>query len=170
VWTRRPQVACYFWTGALAMAAILVCRQAAYPFHGPPPKPPPPGHGQLLVRLVSAPSDQGSMPEGQVRIEGLELHRNGAPPDTWERLPLLRTEFAPLELMGGQVWLVDVPLPAGEFDQIRMVTGRRSQLNVAVRLLPGKWSILSLEVRFQATRARESPRLVLSGARTTGPY
>jgi hypothetical protein len=110
------------------------------------------------------------MPEGQVRIEGLEVHRNGAALDAWERLPLLRTEFAPLELLGGPVWLVDVPLPAGEFDRVRMATGRRSQINVALRLLPGKWSILSLEVRFQATKAGESPRLALSGARTTGPY
>jgi len=170
MWTRRPLMACYLWGGALAVAAILVCLQAAYPFHGPAPKPLPPGHGQLMIRLVGAPSDPGPMPEGQVRIEGLEVHRKGSAPGTWERLPLLRTEFAPLELLGGQVWLVDVPLPAGEFDQVRMGTGRRSQISVALRLLPGKWSILSLEVRFQATKAGESPRLALSGARTTGPY
>jgi hypothetical protein len=103
-------------------------------------------------------------------VETIELHRAGTPANTWVPLPLVRTEFSPAELQGGQVWIVDVPLPAGEFDQVRVSAGGRSQISVALRLLPGKWSILSLEVGFPPGRGQGPPRLTVNQARTEGPY
>jgi hypothetical protein len=110
------------------------------------------------------------MPEGQARLEAIELHRAEATPGEWVRLPLVRSEFAPGELLGGQVWVADVPLLAGEFDQVRIHAGGGSQMPVALSLISGKWSILSLEVGFQSERARGTMRITLSRARTEGPY
>jgi hypothetical protein len=103
-------------------------------------------------------------------VEAIELHRAGTAAGAWVRLPLVRADFAPAELLGGQVWLVDVPLPAGDFDQVRVSAGGRSQLSTALRLISGKWSILSLEAGFQPGRGQGPPRLTVSQARTEGPY
>jgi hypothetical protein len=103
-------------------------------------------------------------------VEAIELHRAGAAAGAWVRLPLVRTEFAPAELLGGQVWVVDVPLPAGEYDQIRVHAGGRSQVPVDLSLIPGKWSILSLEAGFVSGRGQGALRLGVSRPRTEGPY
>ncbi len=124
----------------------------------------------MLVRLVRPAGERGGFPDGQVRVESIELHRAGTAAGAWVRLALVRAEFAPAELEGGQVWLVDVPLPAGEFDQVRVSAGGRSQISIALRLISGKWSILSLEVGFKSDRGRGTLRLTLSHARTEGPY
>lgn len=155
---------------ALALALLLFDAMEGSASHSTPPPPPPPGHGQLLVRLVRPADERGGFPDGQVRVEAIELLRAGTAADTWVHLPLVRTEFAPAELRGGQVWLVDVPLPAGEFDQVRVSGGGRSQISVALRLIPGKWSILSLEAGFESGRGRGALRLTVSQARTEGPY
>jgi hypothetical protein len=156
----------------LALAILLLGAREGRPSHSTPPPPPPPGHGQLLVRLVLPAGERGGLPDGQVRVEAIELHRAGTAASAWVPLTLVRTEFAPMELQGGQVWLVDVPLPAGEYDQLRVVTADRSEVavSVALRLLPGKWSILSLEVGFQPARGQGTPRLTVSRPRTEGPY
>jgi hypothetical protein len=103
-------------------------------------------------------------------VEAIELHRAGTPANTWVPLTLVRSEFAPAELEGGPVWLVDVPLPAGEYDRIRVHAGGRSQIAVALSLSSGKWSILSLEVGFPPGRGQGPPRLTVNQARTEGPY
>jgi hypothetical protein len=103
-------------------------------------------------------------------MEAVELHRAGTAAGTWVRLPLVRTEFAPAELLGGQVWVADVPLLAGEFDQVRVLAGGGLQMPVALRLISGKWSILTLEVSFQSERGRGTMGITLSRARTEGPY
>jgi len=155
---------------ALALAIILLGVREGGSSHSTPPPPPPPGHGQLLVRLVLPAGERGGLPYGQVRVEAIELHRVGAAASTWVRLPLVRTEFAPAELLGGQVWVVDVPLPAGEYDQIRVQAGGRSQIAVALSLISGKWSILSLEAGFESGRGQGALRLTVSRPRTEGPY
>jgi len=157
---------------ALALTLLLLDAVEATASHGTPPPPPPPGHGQLLVRLVRPAGESGGLPDGQVGVEAVELHRAGARLDEWVRLPLVRTKFAPAELQGGQVWLADVPLPAAEYDQVRVETGGRSQIaiSIALRLLPGKWTILSLEVGFQPGRWQGTLRLTVNQTRTEGPY
>ena len=155
---------------ALALAILLLGVREGGSSHSTPPPPPPPGHGQLLVRLVLPAGERGRLPDGQVRVEAIELHRAGTAAGAWVRLPLVRPEFAPAELLGGQVWVVDVPLPAGEYDQIRVHAGGRSQVPVALSLLAGKWSILSLEVGFQAGPTPPGLRLTLRRAQTEGPY
>jgi len=112
----------------LVALVIHLAASAVFPSHISPPPPPPPGHGQLLVRLVRPGGEQGRLPEGQVPVEAIGLHRAGAPAGEWVRLPLIRTEFCPQELLGGQVWVADVLLPAGEYDQIRVHVGGRSQV------------------------------------------
>ena len=154
----------------LLFVAALLAATSAYPSHSTPPPPPPPGQGQLLVRLVLSAGERGGLPDGQVRMEAIELHRAGAAAGTWVRLPLVRAEFAPAELLGGQVWVVDLPLPAGEYDQIRVHAGGRSQVPVVLSLISGKWSILSLEVGFQAGPTAPFLRLTLRTSRTEGPY
>ncbi len=157
---------------ALALAVHLLDAVEASASHGTPPPPPPPGHGQLLVRIVRPAGESGGLPDGQVGVEVVELHRAGARLGEWVRLPLVRTKFAPAELQGGQVWLADVPLPAAEYDQVRVETAGRSQIaiSVALRLLPGKWSILSLEVGFHSGRGEGALWLTVIRARTEGPY
>ena len=120
---------------ALALAIILLGVREGGSSHSTPPPPPPPGHGQLLVRLVLPAGERGGLPDGQVRVEAIELHRAGTAAGAWVRIPQVRTEFAPAELLGGQVWVADVPLPAGEYDQIRTYAGGRSSLSVALRLI-----------------------------------
>lgn len=155
---------------ALALALLLLGAVEGSASHSTPPPPPPPGHGQLLVRLVLPAGEPGALPDGQVRVEAIELHRAGTAAGGWVRLPLVRAEFAPAELLGGQVWLVDVPLPAGEYDQIRVHAGGRSQVPVGLSLTSGKWSILSLEAGFQANPSPPGLRLTLRRAQTEGPY
>ncbi len=154
----------------LALALILLVAVEVSASHSTPPPPPPPGHGQLLVRLVRPADERGGFPDGQVRVEAIELHRTGTAADSWVRLPLVRTEFAPAELVGGQVWVVDVPLPVGEFDQIRVNAGGRSALSIALRLIERRWSILSLEVGFQPGATAPFLRLMLRRYQTEGPY
>jgi hypothetical protein len=124
----------------------------------------------LLVRLVRPAGERGGFPDGQVRVEGIELHRAGTAADTWVPLPLVRAEFAPAELEGGQVWLVDVPLPAGDFDQVRVTAAGKSQVSIALRLVAGKWSILSLEVGFQVNPSPPGLRVTLKRAQSEDPY
>ena len=155
---------------SLLFVAALLAATPAYPSHSTPPPPPPPGHGQLLVRLVLPAGERGGLPDGQVRVEAIELHRAGTAAGAWVRIPQVRTEFAPAELLGGQVWVADVPLPAGEYDQIRTYAGGRSSLSVALRLIEQRWSILSLEVGFQAGPTPPFLRLTLRSSRTEGPY
>ena len=155
---------------ALALAILLLGVREGRSSDSTPPPPPPPGHGQLLVRLVLPAGERGGLPDGQVRVEAIELHRAGTAAGAWVRLPLVRTEFAPAELLGGQVWVVDVPLPAGEYDQIRTNAGGRSALSIALRLTEQRWSILSLEVGFQAGPTPPFLRLTLRSSRTEGPY
>ncbi len=155
---------------ALALALLLLGAVEGSASHSTPPPPPPPGHGQLLVRLVLPTGEPGALPDGQVRVEAIELHRAGTAAGAWVRLPLVRAEFVPAELLGGLVWLVDVPLPAGDFDQVRVSAGGRSQISVALRLISGKWSILSLEASFESGRGQGALRLTVGRPRTEGPY
>jgi len=102
--------------------------------------------------------------------DGSYLHRTGTAAHDWMRLSLVRVEFSPRELLGGQVWVADVPLPAGEFDQIRVHAGGWSTLSIALGLIEGRWSILSLEVGFHLSSTASLLRLMLRRAQTEGPY
>ena len=166
---RRLQVAWNIWTGCLAIAAILVSRQAAYPFHGSPPRPPPPGHGQLIVRLAWHPDPGHRMPEGQVGVQAVSLHQRGASAeDGWMILPLISNGFSARELASGPIWIADSPVLEGEFDRIRLEAGGKSQLPIFLGVPSGKRAILILEVGFEAGRAPEPTRLRLKRAQVVG--
>ena len=136
-----------------AVAVALIGAAAADGSHSTPPPPPPPGHGQILVRVVRSPGDAAPIPEGEVKLDTVELHRAGAGPDEgWVPLPPLRPAFATVELMGGQVWVANAAVAAGQFDRVRMGARGGAPIPLALRLVSGQWTTLTLDVRVIAGR------------------
>lgn len=149
----------------LAVTAVLLGRTVAYPGHGTPPPPLPDGHGGVLIRVVWLPGPGQSDPDGLVRLEAVELRAAGGAPGTkWLSLTPLRQEFSARDLVGGQVWVVSVPVTAGEFNQIRLVPAAGAELPIGLHLVPGQWSIVTLYVGLQAGRTRGPLRLELKDA------
>jgi hypothetical protein len=102
-----------------------------------------------------------------VAFQAIELHRAGAGrADGWVGLPLQRPEVSVRELLSGQVWASSGPVTAGEFDLVRLRAGAASELPIALRLIQGQWSILTLYVGFQGGQARGPFRLELRRAVT----
>jgi hypothetical protein len=119
-----------------------------------------------LVRVVRSPGDSAAIPEGEVKLDAVELHRAGAGPEEgWVRLPPLRPAFSTAELMGGQVWVANAAVAAGQFDRIRMGPRGGGSIPVALHLASGQWTTLTLEVRVQAGPARGAVHLELRRAR-----
>jgi hypothetical protein len=140
----------------------------AFASHGTPPPPLPPGQAGVLVRLVWLPGPGEVSPDGQVGLQGIELHRAGAAgADGWVRLPALRPEVSVRELMSGQVWVASAPVAAGEFNQVRLRAGGSSEFPIALRLVQGQWSIVTLYVGFPGGPARGPLRLELKRAYPT---
>lgn len=154
----------------LVIAAIIMGGTEAPAGHGDPPPPPPPGHGKVLVRLVWPRGERTAIPNGQVPLQGVELHRGGAAErEGWTQLPPIRPEFSAQELNGGQVWVADMAVKAGEFDRVRMGGTPESGIPFALRVTDGQWIIVTLEVGFQPGRAGAPLRLELKRARIMGP-
>ena len=148
------------------VAAALIGAAAADASHSTPPPPPPPGHGQVLVRVVRAPSDAAPIPEGEVKLDAVELHRAGAGPEEgWVPLPPLRPAFATVELMGGQVWVANAPVATGQFDRVRMGARGGPAIPLTLHLASGQWTTLTLEVRVQPGLGRGPLSLELRRAR-----
>ena len=151
----------------LAVLGLLLGATMAHASHSTPPPPLPDGHAGVVVRLVWLPGPGEPVLDGQVGVETIELHRKGAASgESWVSLPLLRSEFSSKELIGGQVWVANAPVAAGEFDQVRLGSGARSQVSIPMRLVPGQWTIVTLYTAFQKARARGPLRLELKRALT----
>jgi len=149
----------------LALALFLLGPMPAHPTHAPPPPPPPPGHGQVVIRLALGVEGGEAPPAGQIGVQGLELHRAGvAGEGNWVSLPLMWSQFSSRDLSLGMIWIADAPVPAGEFDQIRLDAGGRSQIPLGLRLASGRRAVLILKVGVQAGARPGSLRLTLKGA------
>ena len=154
----------------LAVLGVLLVTSVASPFHRAPLPAMPAEYGGMLVRLVWLLGPGEPVPEGRVKIEAVELHRTDvARGESWINLPLLRQELSSRELIGGQVWVVNAPVAAGEFDQVRLRAGVGSQVPIALRLPRGQWNIVTLEVDLQPAPASGLLRLELRRAHTLGP-
>ena len=158
---RRLRVA-----GLAVVVVVLLGTGLALPGHNTPPPPLPEGHGWVLVRLLRTPGEREAVPNGQVPLEAVAVHRAGAGQgEQWVPLPVLRPEFSARELESGQVWLATAAILAGVFDRIRLGA---AEVPIAVRLLPGESIIVSLEVSVEVGRAAGPPRLRLKRVRPVG--
>ncbi len=162
---RASVILTYLRVHGLAVALILLGAVPAHPSHGSPPPPPPPGHGQVIIRLALAGTRDKAAPEGQIGIQGLELHRAGAAAEgAWVSLPLMWSQFSARELSLAMIWITDAPVLAGDFDQIRLDAGGRSQAPVGLRLASGQRAVLILEVGIQDGPRPGALRLTLKRA------
>jgi hypothetical protein len=94
------------------------------------------------------------------------LHRAGAPSgEGWVALPRARPEFSARELEDGQVWVANFPVPAGDFDRLRLGSREGSQVPLKLWLKPGQWVTVLVEVGFHPQRRDAPLRLVLRRAR-----
>ncbi len=154
----------------LAAVLMLLGSQPVHPSHGTPTPPPPPGHGQVIIRLALGLEGGEAAPEGQIGVQGLALRRAGAAGEgNWVPLPLIWSQFSTRELSLGVIWIADAPVPAGEFDRIRLDAGGKSDAPLGLRLAMGQHAVLILKVGVQVG-ARQGPlRLTLKGAQILAP-
>ena len=61
------------------------------------------------------------------------------------------------------IWIADAPVPAGEFDQIRLDAGGKSDAPLGLRLATGQRAVLILKVGVQVGARPGSLRLTLKG-------
>ena len=155
------------WAFGLACGGILLGAGIAPGGHNTPPPPLPAGHGQVLVRLVRAVGEKEAPANAQVGAEPVTLrHASAGQAERWVSLPSLRPEFFARELDGGPVWLASAPVPAGEFDRVRLGV---SDAPIALHVLAGQATIVTLEVGLEPGRAGAPPRLRLKRASPVGP-